>query len=164
MNIYLASGTIDYMRRLLNKHKEQNMILVQNNDTAIIIHETEGKTVFSSPRKYVVLEASGTLPAAGMVVLQHIPVVDEEKQSFEYGMKNRQRLTENQPGFLAFRFLRPLQLNTYVILTAWRDQAAFEKWKSSSSFAESGIASTSTISNMFSGAPYITTYNIDEEE
>ncbi|MDQ7860197.1 antibiotic biosynthesis monooxygenase [Peribacillus frigoritolerans] len=40
-------------------------------------------------------------------------------------LKNRAGFIENEPGFVALRVLRPINSETYVILTIWEKQADF---------------------------------------
>ena len=43
---------------------------------------------------------------------------------------------ENEPGFKAIRVLRPLEGDTYVILTLWEEEKAFQDWQQSNSYQE----------------------------
>ncbi len=43
---------------------------------------------------------------------------------------------ENEPGFEAIRVLRPLEGDTYVILTLWEEEKAFQGWRQSNSYQE----------------------------
>ncbi|MDO7486404.1 antibiotic biosynthesis monooxygenase [Peribacillus frigoritolerans] len=107
---------------------------MQNPDTAVLLHETTGKTIFSSPRKYEVVDGKGNLQDHGYVVMNNIPVSEEGRPVFEHRFKNRAGFIENEPGFVALRILRPINSETYVILTIWEKQADFLNWKNSSSF------------------------------
>ena len=144
------------------------MLLMGNDESSVIIHETNGKTLFNHPRKYEVIDSFGTFEEAQYVVMNNIPVTDEGRPLFEYRFKNRKRNIENQAGFIAIRVLRPLSSNTYVILTFWENQSAFEKWKESESFQKThnkpNASTGAQPSDIFSGPSYITTYSIAEEE
>jgi heme-degrading monooxygenase HmoA len=168
MKIYLTSGTSEFLKKLRDRHPSENMLLMGDDESSVLLHETQGKTVFSSPRKYEVLDSAGSFDKAGFIVMNNIPVTDEGRPVFEYRFKNRQGKIENQLGFAALRVLRPLSSNTYVILTAWEDRMVFERWKESESFQKAHQKpSGSTGANpqtIFSGASYITTYSIAEEE
>ncbi|RDU35491.1 antibiotic biosynthesis monooxygenase [Neobacillus piezotolerans] len=165
MNLYMTSGTYDFLERLAGKHAEEHMVLMSGEEGALLLHETEGKTVFASPRKYEVLESSGSLGRPGLVVMNNIPVTDEGRPVFEYRFKNRAGKIENTPGFQAIRVLRPIKSNTYVILTAWDDELAFQRWKESAEFGKShGHSKPEAGPSIFSGQPYITKYSISESE
>lgn len=129
MNLYITSGTYEYLKALKEKYPSENMILMQNPENFLLIHETEGISIFKEPRKYEAIDSSGTMNHAGFAVLNHIPVTDEGRPVFEYRFKNRSRTIENQPGFAAIRVLRPLSSNTYIILTLWENEQGFERWQ-----------------------------------
>ncbi|WP_059172933.1 antibiotic biosynthesis monooxygenase [Bacillus sp. FJAT-27445] len=163
MNLYMTAGTYDFLEKLSGKHSGEKMVLMSGEDGALLIHETGGKTVFASPRKYEVLESVGTLGNPGLVVMNNIPVTDEGRPVFEYRFKNRAGKIENTPGFQAIRVLRPIKSNTYVILTAWDDELAFQRWKDSAAFGKShGQNKPEGGPNIFSGQPYITKYTISD--
>jgi heme-degrading monooxygenase HmoA len=43
---------------------------------------------------------------------------------------------DGQPGFEGFELLRPTDdRTTWLVVTRWRDEASFDAWRSSSSFA-----------------------------
>lgn len=171
MNLYITSGTIDYLTKLKDKHPGENMLLLTESEdefSAVILHETSSNTLFNHPRKYMVIDSLGSFEKATFVVMNNIPVTDEGKPLFEYQFTNRQRKIEHQPGFVAIRVLRPQSSNTYVILTLWENKQAFVNWKSSDSFLKvhkiyegnSGAKSAA----IFAGPSYLTTYSIAQEE
>ena len=162
MNLYMTTGTYDYMRKLLDKYPKETMVLMQGENTTLVVHETEKKTVFATPRRYEIIGSAGELNEKGYFVFNNIPVTEEGRPVFEHRFKNRAGAVENEPGFIAFRLLRPVKSDTYVVLTEWESPAFFEKWKESQSFskahAKSGADSGHSAQNIFAGSPYITTY------
>lgn len=78
MFIYLTSGTADYMEKLLKKYvpKEQ-MIVLHGSGNSVLLHETEGKTLFATPRKYEVIDSVNAIEQSGYFVFNNIPVADE---------------------------------------------------------------------------------------
>ncbi|MBU8732032.1 antibiotic biosynthesis monooxygenase [Cytobacillus oceanisediminis] len=169
MKIYMARGTYDYLKKIEKKHSNENMVAMQNTESALLIHETAGASIFKEPRSYEVIDSSGTFNDAGFAVLNNIPVTDEGRPLFEHRFKNRAGLIENEPGFTAIRVLRPLESNTYIILTLWKDEKSFKNWQNSKAYekahekrgTESGIDKTP---NIFSSPSYVTQYYIPEEE
>ena len=168
MKVYLTTGTTDYLLKVKTNHTSENLLLMGDDDSSVILHETNGDTIFNHPRKYEVIESTGTFEQARFAVLNNIAITDEGRPLFEYRLLNRPRDIETQPGFVAIRALRPLNSNTYVLLTLWQDQADFTKWKATEAFGsfykkleEKTGAQPSLI---FSSAPYINTYSIVEEE
>ncbi len=169
MNVYITTGTYDFLKTIKKKHSSQNMILMEGAQGAALVHETSGKTLFASPRRYEVVDGSGDLAGRGYVVMNNIPVTDEGRPIFEHRFKTRTGAIENEPGFVCLRVLRPLGSNTYVVFTQWEDVQSFEKWKASDSFnkahkkkeSEAGIGQRPDV---FSGASYVTTYTIPKDD
>ncbi|WP_210364654.1 antibiotic biosynthesis monooxygenase [Bacillus sp. REN3] len=168
MNLYLTSGTVDYLLRFKEKQPEETMVLMANNESALLVHETDGDSVFNEPRKYEVIDSSGSLDQEGFAVLNNIPVTDEGRPLFEDRFLNRPRLIENEPGFVAIRVLRPLSSNTYIILTVWENEGAFENWQKSKAYekahknrgTKAGIDGAKP--KIFESASYVTKYYINE--
>lgn len=168
MKIYMTSGTFDYLKSIENKHAGETMLTMQDTEGALILHETEGSTLFKEPRKYEVIDSAGTLKKSGFIVMNNIPVTDEGKPIFEYRFKNRPRMIEQEPGFIAIRVLRPLSSNTYIILTQWDSEADFNAWQSSKAYnqahekrgTERGIDKQP---NIFSSQSYVTKYYIPKD-
>jgi heme-degrading monooxygenase HmoA len=169
MKLYMTSGTYDYLKKIEDKNPNETMVTMQNPDTAVLIHETSAGTLFKEPRSYEVIDSSGSFDHAGFAVLNNIPVTDEGRPLFEHRFKNRAGLIENEPGFAAIRVLRPLESNTYIILTLWKDEKFFRDWQSSKAYekahenrgTESGIDKQPQI---FSSPSYVTKYYIPEED
>lgn len=88
----------------------------------------------SNPAYYEVLDAVGPLTEAGFVVMNNIPVTEEGRHEFEERFRNRARQVENEPGFTAIRVLRPMNSDTYIIMTLWKSEADFEAWQKSQAF------------------------------
>ncbi len=167
MHVYITTGTYEYLKGIAKEHPQEKMLLMENENGALLLHETEGETVFKEPRNYEVLDLAGDFREKGFIVMNNIPVTDEGRPIFEYRFKNRSKQIENQPGFTAIRVLRPLSSNTYIVLTVWKNEEAFKSWKSSESFkgahsqrgAESGMEPQTKI---FASSSYTTIYTISE--
>ncbi|OLN23805.1 antibiotic biosynthesis monooxygenase [Domibacillus antri] len=169
MNVYITSGTYDFLKTIKKKHAGEKMVLMDGTESAALVHETNGKSVFESPRRYEIVDAAGDMAERGYAVLNNIPVTDEGRPLFEHRFKNRAGAIENEPGFIAIRVLRPLNSDTYVIFTQWEDVKAFENWKTSDAYSqahkkrgtEEGLDKRP---NIFSGPSYLTTYTIPSED
>ncbi|USK60673.1 antibiotic biosynthesis monooxygenase family protein [Peribacillus asahii] len=163
MNIYMTTGTYDFLKMKKNKHPNEKIFLMQNPQNTLLLHETSGKTVFVSPRRFEVVEGKGDLQDRGFVVMNNIPVTEEGRPNLEYQFKNRADLIEKEPGFIAMRVLRPIKSDTYVILTVWEKESDFDKWTRSQSFKEAHNIEKpkpASTGHLFSGAPYITKYSM----
>ena len=170
MNIFLTSGTMNFMETLQKQFAHEDMIVMHGARNTILLHETTGKTLFQTPRRYEVISSSGTLQQHGFFALNNIPVTDEGRPIFEHRFHNRADTISAAPGFIAHRLLRPLNSDTYIVLTQWTAKNFFELWKDSSIYTyihtnnESGIGLDKT-PHIFSSAAYLMTYKgIDEED
>jgi heme oxygenase (mycobilin-producing) len=168
MNIYMTTGTYDFLKIQKEKHPDEKMFLMQNAENALLLHETSGKTIFNSPRKFEVIDSSGEIQKDGFVVINNIPVTDEGRPVFEFRFKNRVGMIEKEPGFIAIRVLRPTNSDTYVIFTEWESQSAFNNWQSSSSFQQAhkkpADEAVDTTKKIFSGSSYVTQYSLTSKK
>lgn len=163
MNIYLTSGTPEFMYSLKEKYANEKMVVLHGDGNAVLLHETTAKTVFSTPRKYEVLDSSGEISEQGYFVLNNVPVTDEGRPIFEHRFTNRARAIEDEPGFIAIRVLRPVNSDTYIVLTEWTGSGSYEAWQNSQAYGKAhekrgtdeGIDKKP---NIFASASYVTTY------
>ncbi|AUD14416.1 MULTISPECIES: antibiotic biosynthesis monooxygenase [unclassified Planococcus (in: firmicutes)] len=113
---------------------------------------------------YEVLDQKGQLEDGSYAVFNNIPVTEEGRELFESRFQNRAGLVEKEPGFAAIRILRPLDSDTYVILTMWEDESAFTTWQSSQAYSHAhkkrgtseGIDKRP---NIFPRPSFVTTYS-----
>ena len=163
MHIYLTSGTGDFFEHVKNKYTNEHMILIHGEGNSVLIHETEGKTVFATPRKFEVLDSVNDLEEHGFFVFNNIPVTDEGRPVFEHHFLERSRAIENEPGFVAFRLLRPVKSDTYIVMTQWHGPHSFDAWKSSKAYETAHARRDDSTGirqqNIFSAASYVTTYS-----
>jgi heme oxygenase (mycobilin-producing) len=158
MKAFITAGTHDYLKKIRNKYPDEVMITMLNEDGALLLHETNGETVFKQPRKYEVIDSNGTIETEGFVILNHVPVTDEGRPLFEYQFKNRPKTSKQ--GLITMRFLRPLSSNTYIILTIWESEKAFKNQQNPSSFF--GNSQSSNDPNIFASASYLKKYYMAE--
>lgn len=164
MNIYLTTGTPEYLSKIAESHPNETMVKMVNEESALLLHETSGVSVFNEPHQYMVLHSSGTIGKTGFAALYTLTVTEEGQPVFEYQILDRLKNVEATPGFLAVRVLRPLSSQTYEVLTVWENERSFQSWKSSSSDVMRFLLETEADSGqkMFSSAPFIKTYSITE--
>lgn len=167
MFAYITTGTYYFMKKIIDKYPNETMILMLSPETAQLWHETDGPTVFQSPRKYEVIQSSGTFSDKGFVVCNHIPVRDEGRPVFEYGFSKRIKSVETFPGLIALRVLRPLSSDTYIVMTMWDEEKSYDNWKSSDSFQKShqsaGLKSAEN-TGVFAGPSYVSTFVVGADE
>ena len=168
MNFYLTSGTPEYMERLVNKHGKEGMILLHGGGNSVVMHESPKKSVFATPRRFEVIDGSGTLEQRGFVAMQNVPVMDEARPVFEERLIRAIAHLKNDPSLIAYRVLRPIKADVYVVLTQWAGPASFDTWTKSGNF-QSGLASlldsaSSPTQNLFNAKTYTTTYTAPPAE
>lgn len=163
MKVSMTNGTLNYLTKLGQKHPEAQLRFMQDQDKTVAYYEGEDLSIFEEGRNYEVVDAVGDVKSEGFIVMNNIPVSDEGRPVFEDRFKNRAGSVENREGFQAIRILRPLQGNTYVVLTQWRNAQDFEDWKSSQSFEQAHKNSGPKHSkkpSFIDGDAYITKYRM----
>lgn len=163
MNLFMTSGTPEFLERLREKHAGETMLILHGESSTVLMHETVSKTVFQTPRRYEVLASFGTLEENGFFVFYNIPVTDEGRPVFEHNLKEQANAFDAEPGFIAFRLLRPRDSDTYIVLMEWSDNRYYAMWKNASPFEQTHLvdpaeAGASSALRLFSGASSITTY------
>ncbi len=160
MYIYLTSGTPEFMESLQKKYSKENMIVLYGQSNTVLLHESTKKSVFATPRKYEVVSEINSLDEHGFFVMNHIPVKSESQKLFEDRLLKRVDAIENEPGFISFRLLKPLDDETYIALSEWNGPHSFEAWKASSSYKEAFENNTDGVdsNNIFTSAPYVKTF------
>jgi len=136
MKLYITSGTQSLLTKMMEEHQDEELILMQNEDQYILIHQSEGDTFFKEPRKYEIIIGMEKLPRRGFAAFHYIPVTDEGRPLFEYHFKNQAILMKKEPDLAAIRVLRPLASDTYLILTVWKHETSNKNWKPAKSFEE----------------------------
>lgn len=169
MNIYLTSGTYDYLlKKYENNLATETMLLMQliGDERAILLHESNEGTLFNEPRGFEVIETNGNLINNGYVTMNHIPVNSEQKPLFEH--KTKASLNNFKKPI--FRFLRPLKGDTYIIFCQWESRKEYLTWKSLPQNQQTPLLSSTEQSwnssqhAMFNGKPYVLELSIPEQE
>lgn len=163
-NVYITRGTPEFMESVQNKHTNESMILMHGQGTSLLFHETAGKGVFETPQRYEVVAEFGQLQEHGFFAMNNVAVSDEGKPVFEDHFKKTYEEMEGTPGLIAFRLLRPVGSDTYIVFTEWEDAIGFDTWKQTPAFAK---AYDTTRSDNFAGpaihifttAPYVAVYS-----
>ncbi len=161
MNLYITSGTLEFLQAILSKNNKERMILIHNSTTSLLLHETTQKSLFKLPRKYEVIDAVEELLQEGLIIMNNIPVSEEGRPTFEHMSKKNLEILRKQPGIKAIRILRPIKSETYIILTQWKDEIAFKAWQNNASYQSAfnyeGVTSSSQ--KLFTGNAFITQYS-----
>ncbi|MGP7817848.1 antibiotic biosynthesis monooxygenase family protein [Niallia sp. 01092] len=171
MQIFIANGTYDFLEKKYEKYfSAENMLLMQstNQDQATLVHESDGKSFFKTPRKFDILYSFGQLENKGYVVINHFSLEDISKPIFEH--KTVQKLEISSKPYAAVRFLRSVKGDAYLVLSLWRDPDSFKQWESFASPQTFPIAGPIPDewkiqqNNMFYSKSYVTYHIIPEEK
>ncbi|PAV29280.1 antibiotic biosynthesis monooxygenase [Virgibacillus profundi] len=160
MKAYMTNGTVDFLEKLDEKYTDINFHLMTSNSGALAYYENDEKNVFSSGRAYEIIIRKGTIQEVGYVIMNNIPVTGDGRVPFEDRFKQRQNEVDMMPGFQAFRLLKPLKGNTYVVFTQWASVADFENWKNSDQFKKSHKGQTTKPPAYAADKPFITEYHM----
>ncbi|WP_422123850.1 antibiotic biosynthesis monooxygenase family protein [Planococcus sp. X10-3] len=134
MELYKWEGHRDEAMPIMEKLANARLIYMTAGEEAVLLQEAPGSTVLPGAAAYEILNAVGDINQGYFAVFNNIPVTEEGKELFESRFSNRAGLVEKEPGFVAIRVLRPLNSDTYVILTLWEDETAFKNWQQSEAY------------------------------
>ncbi|WP_172369936.1 antibiotic biosynthesis monooxygenase family protein [Sporosarcina jiandibaonis] len=169
MNIFLTSGTMGFMETVRKRYANEMMIVMHGAGNSVLLHETEGKTVFQTPRRYEVISSSGKLTEEGFFAFNNIPITDEGRPIFEHRFQSRIEAIAGEPGFVAYRLLRPLNSETYIILSQWTSKEFLNLWLDSPAYKKMNDSIENEVGldkmqHIFLSAPYVTTYKTKVEK
>ncbi|GAQ19625.1 heme-degrading monooxygenase HmoB [Oceanobacillus picturae] len=160
MKAFMTNGTIDFLLKLDEKHKDIPFHFMTSNSNGLAYYEGNKKSVFSAGREYEILIEKGDILDDGYVVMNNIPVIEDGQASFEARFKKRGNDVDMMPGFQAFRFLKPRKGHTYVVFTQWQSEQDFENWKNSEQFKQSHNGQATKPPAYYADKPFITTYHM----
>lgn len=156
----MTNGSAGFLRDLKINYPQIDFYFMQKDQNTIAYYENEQENIFDSGRSYQVVIGTGHLQTTGYVVMNHIPVIEDEQASFEGRFKQNQNEIQTTPGFIGFRLLKPDKGNTYIAYTQWQSQQDFTNWKNSAQFKNSHQNNQTTPPAYFADKPFITTYEM----
>lgn len=163
MNLYMTSGTPDYMEKLVDKFAKEPLIILHGNGNSVLLHESDKKSIFAVPRKFEIIEGAGTLTQGAYYVMFNMPILSDDRPVFENKLTDQLTSLRQDSVAIAYRFLRPVKAETYILLTHWSGPASYELWKNSNAYktALQPIldGAQSSMQTMFNAATYVTTYS-----
>lgn len=96
-----------------------------------------------------------------ITVANRIFVRPEYHEQFEARFRDRARLVDGMPGFIANHVLRPTgEGEPFVVLTFWESREAFEAWTSSDAFQQGHARSGSLPREAFSGPNVLEVHDV----
>ncbi|WP_047982487.1 antibiotic biosynthesis monooxygenase family protein [Ornithinibacillus contaminans] len=162
MNAFMTNGTIDFLSKLAAKYPAIKLHLMNGASNDLAYYEGKKQAIFQAGRSYEIVVHAGNIFESGYVVMNNIPVTEEGKAILEDSFKKRRQEVEKQAGFQAFRLLKPLNGNTYVVFTQWDSMESYEQWKQSEGFQKAHAKTTPPA--YFADRPFVTTYQMVEKE
>ncbi|RLL45024.1 antibiotic biosynthesis monooxygenase [Oceanobacillus piezotolerans] len=163
MKAYMTKGTVDFLVKLSKKHA-LDIYIMNNNEGGLAYYEDAKKSIFTTGKDYEIITQNGEMQAEGFVVMNNIPVTDDARAVFEDRFKARRSDVDSMPGFQAFRFLRPLKGNHYVVLTQWNSASDFDNWKNSETFQKAHQNQEVKKPAYYADRPFTTSYQMYVEE
>ncbi|WP_037285400.1 antibiotic biosynthesis monooxygenase family protein [Saccharibacillus sacchari] len=165
MFLYLFHGTLPEDPQL------DNVYTLQDDKETLYLFEAAHPpdTSIDSRSAYQAIDSAGSL-AGGFAVLNNIPVSEDGRAAFEERFLGRARRVEDMPGFSGIRVLRPLQGDTYVILTVWKDEDSFKGWQESEAYnhahqkRDTAQGITQQRPEIFARPSFVTTYRVTSPE
>jgi heme-degrading monooxygenase HmoA len=73
---------------------------------------------------------------ANFVAINAITCDEGFRPHFERMFKSRAGAIDRMPGFISMEVLKPNNEGAYLIISRWKDEAAFQGWMNSSAFLE----------------------------
>lgn len=135
MELHKWEGHRDEAMAITASLPNARLIYMTDGEEAVLLHESQKGTILPGAASYEILNAVGDINHGYFAVFNNIPVSEEGKAVFESRFSKRAGLVEKEPGFAAIRVLRPLNSETYVILTLWEDEQAFKNWQQSEAYS-----------------------------
>lgn len=164
MKAFMTNGTLALLKNIAAKNPDLDFYYMSSSTSTLAYYESTGKDVFSTGRDYEVLISKGDIVQEGFIVMNNIPVTDEGKPVFEDRFRQRQNEVDAMPGFQAFRLLRPLKGNTYVVFTAWKTEQDYNNWKNSDQFKKAHQGAGTKPPAYFAERPFLTHYHMIDPE
>ena len=136
MELYKWTGQRDQGVALLAALPNARLIYLVDGEESTVLFESEGGAAPQGFEAFHILNAVGDINDGFYAVFNNIPVSEEGRELFESRFKNRAGKVEQEPGFAAIRVLRPVDSDTYIILTLWKDEESFKNWQQSQAYGE----------------------------
>lgn len=135
MELYKWTGPLDQGVSILASSPNSRLIYLVDGEEATVLFEAEDGTSAQGFEAFQILNAVGDINDGFYAVFNNIPVTEEGRELFEARFQNRAGKVEEEPGFAAIRVLRPLNSDTYIILTLWKDEESFTNWQQSQAYS-----------------------------
>lgn len=165
MRAFMTTGTTHFLKNIIKKHNDKNFYLMKSSSATLVYYEDKmKKSIFVSGRAYDIVHDIGEMNPKGIVVMDHIPVSEEELPVFEQKTKRQLDTLSEAPGVLAAKLLKEDKANTFVILTQWRTENDLQKWKKTATTHELNFTKAAKLPAYFMDRPFTNQYYMLKED
>ncbi|GEK33479.1 antibiotic biosynthesis monooxygenase family protein [Kurthia sibirica] len=134
MFLYLTAGTSDFMEMLQKKYDKENMIVLYSGDQSLLMHHTDGKTKFATPHSFSIVDSKGEFTDRGFFTVTYVDIFDDRAAIFEERLKSKDFGFLKEPGFIAYKLLKPIKATTFAIIIQWSGPDSYYAWKMSDAY------------------------------
>lgn len=167
MYAFMTTGTSHFLKKITDQHPKIDFHFMRSGTSTLVYYEsTRKKGIFVSGRTFEVLYSFGDIYKKGFIVMQHIPVTDDGMKIFEENARNQLPIFQARESLIATRLLKQLKSRQYIILTQWRTEQEYIKWKKSDQSDQFDFTKMARLPAYFAERPFTSTYTMmkDDEE
>ncbi|WP_182200132.1 antibiotic biosynthesis monooxygenase family protein [Paraliobacillus salinarum] len=159
MRAYMTNGTIDYLDHISEQHPTLDIFIMHNKNTGLAYYEITNKlSLFQQARVYEILVIQGKIQEDGFISMRHIPLTDDGKPVFENEWRHKDNLLQSYKGIKAYRILKPIHGNAYIVFMQWDDEDSFRQWEITH------LSNEQVTTNYRAGKAFTTTYSMVDWE
>jgi|SRR5699024_3895774 len=166
MRAYMTSGTLDFLEKIAAKQSHLSFFYMTRASSTLAYYEDSenSKSVFAAGRAFDIMISKGEVLEEGYVVMNHIPITEEGKPVFENRLKQREEPIGLLKGLQAFRLLKPMKGNIYIIFSQWTSKDDYDDWKQTEDYKTSLENHAVKPPAYFASRPFINTYQMYIED
>lgn len=171
MNLYLATGTVNYF---LNTQKENNQFLLNGNgQRGIAYYEAEeSRELFNTGEKFEVLNTHGTLSDDNTMLIVHINTSAQKRAAARAKVMDLLEGIETIDGVKAYRVGKMYDKYAYVVLIQFENSEVYKSFTNSdlyeSTLSTQSLKSLRDEESMFANANsrtfYVPIEDLEEED
>lgn len=132
--------------------------------TLVYYEDTHKKGIFVSGRSYEIIHQLSEIEKKGFVVMNHIPVMEEEMSIFEDRTKRKLRALAKHTGLKAVRLLREKKSTKYIVLSQWETEKDYNLWQKNSEENDLNFSNMARLPAYFADRPFTNTYYMIKED
>lgn len=155
MYSFMTTGTAEFLKKVTEKHPDKSCFFMKSGFSTLVYYEdTLEKSIFVSGKSYEIQYGDPGLAKKGFIVIDYIPVTDEEGSYFKEKAKKQLTEFKKTPGVTTVKLLKELGNSTFVILTQWKTEEYHARWKKISTEHELNFAKSAKLPAYFLERPF----------